>query len=96
MRLRDVARTVTLAAPLLTNCNASDVGRRVQSKVSTARQSTRDRAGQQTLTRWENEVKRLTLTLIAGALLAAALSGCVVVPAGGYYGGGYHHGYYYR
>ncbi len=45
------------------------------------------------MTRRENEVKRLTLTLIAGALLAAALSGCIVVPAGGYYGG-YHHGYY--
>ena len=55
-----------------------------------------DGDGQQTLTRWENEVKRLTRTLIAGALLAAALGGCVVVPAGGYYGGGYHHGYYYR
>jgi hypothetical protein len=52
------------------------------------------------LTRRENEVKRLTLTLIAGALLAAALGGCVVVPAPGYYyGGGYYHhggGYYYR
>jgi hypothetical protein len=44
----------------------------------------------------ENTVKRLTLTLIAGALLAASLGGCIVVPAGGYYGGGYHHGYYYR
>jgi|UPI0005A6E44F hypothetical protein len=44
----------------------------------------------------ETTVKRLTLTLIAGALLAASLGGCVVVPAGGYYGGGYHHGYYYR
>ena len=43
-----------------------------------------------------NTVKRLTLTLIAGALLAASLGGCIVVPAGGYYGGGYHHGYYYR
>ena len=54
-------------------------------------------AGRQTLTRRENEVKRLTLTLIAGALLAASLGGCIVVPAGGYYGGGYHHdrGYYY-
>ena len=50
------------------------------------------------LTRRENEVKRLTLTLIAGALLAAALGGCVVVPAPGYYyGGGYYHGGgYYR
>lgn len=49
------------------------------------------------MTRWENEVKRLTLTLIAGALFAASLSGCIVVPpGGGYYGGGYHHGYYYR
>lgn len=96
MRLRDVAQAVTRATLLLTNCNASDVRRRVQSKAFTARQSMQDWAGQQTLTRWENEVKRLTLTLIAGALLAAALSGCVVVPAGGYYGGGYHHGYYYR
>jgi hypothetical protein len=36
----------------------------------------------------------LTLTLIAGALLAASLSGCIVAPAPGYYGGGYHHYYY--
>ncbi len=49
-----------------------------------------------TLKRLENDVKRLTLTLIAGALLAAALGGCVIAPAPGYYGGGYyHHGYYY-
>ncbi|MBB3001907.1 MAG: hypothetical protein V4793_18605 [Paraburkholderia tropica] len=42
-------------------------------------------------------MKRLTLTLIAGALFAASLSGCIVVPpGGGYYGGGYHHGYYDR
>ncbi|WP_287189329.1 hypothetical protein [Paraburkholderia sp.] len=41
-------------------------------------------------------MKRLTLTLIAGAFLAAALGGCIVVPAPGYYGGGYHHGGYYR
>ncbi|WP_277397928.1 hypothetical protein [Paraburkholderia sp. Ac-20340] len=42
-------------------------------------------------------MKRLTLTLIAGAVLAASLAGCIVVPGGpGYYGGGYHHGYYYR
>ncbi|SDG66549.1 hypothetical protein SAMN05216466_104386 [Paraburkholderia phenazinium] len=52
------------------------------------------------LKRRENDVKRdlkrLTMTLIAGALLAAALGGCVVAPAPGYYGGGYyHHGYYY-
>jgi hypothetical protein len=47
-------------------------------------------SGQQTLTRRENEVKRLMLTLIAGAFLATALGGCIVVPAGGY-----HHGYYY-
>ncbi|WP_321843077.1 hypothetical protein [Paraburkholderia bannensis] len=40
-------------------------------------------------------MKRLTLTLIAGAVLAASLTGCIVVPGGGY-GGGYHHGYYYR
>ena len=39
-------------------------------------------------------MKRLTLTLIAGALFAAMLGGCVVVPAPGYYGGGYYHGYY--
>jgi hypothetical protein len=46
--------------------------------------------------RREKNVKRLTLTLIAGALLAVALGGCVVAPAPGYYGGGYyHHGYYY-
>jgi hypothetical protein len=64
---------------------------------STARDSLAERAGRKTLTRWENEVKRLTLTLIAGALFAASLSGCIVVPpGGGYYGGGYHHGYYYR
>jgi hypothetical protein len=36
-------------------------------------------------------VKRLTLTLIVGAVLAASLAGCIVVPAGGGY---YHHGYY--
>lgn len=59
-------------------------------------QCTALRDWQPILTRRENEVKRLTLTLIAGALLAASLGGCVVVPAGGYYGGGYHHGYYYR
>ncbi|MGF6725131.1 hypothetical protein P3T43_004502 [Paraburkholderia sp. GAS41] len=42
-------------------------------------------------------MKRLTLTLIAGVLLAATLGGCVIAPAPGYYGGGYaHHGYYYR
>lgn len=48
------------------------------------------------LTRWENDVKRLILTLITGTLLATALSGCIVEPLG--YGGGYHHhdGYYYR
>ncbi|WP_296650612.1 hypothetical protein [Paraburkholderia sp.] len=40
-------------------------------------------------------MKRLTLTIVAGALLAVALGGCIVVPAGGYYGGGgYHRGYY--
>lgn len=39
-------------------------------------------------------MKRLTLTLIAGALLAAALGGCVIAPAPGYYGGGYHYHYY--
>ncbi|WP_322047006.1 hypothetical protein [Paraburkholderia sp. J67] len=41
-------------------------------------------------------MKRLTLTLIAGALLAVSLAGCIMVPAPGYYGGGggYHHGYY--
>jgi len=87
---------VTRATPLLTNCNASHRRRRVQSESSGRRTGTSPkRTGQQTLTRRENEVKRLTLTLIAGALLAAALGGCVVVPAGGYYGGGYHHGYYY-
>jgi hypothetical protein len=46
------------------------------------------------LTRWENEVKRLTLTLIVGAVFAASLAGCIVVPpGGGYHGGGYYHGY---
>jgi hypothetical protein len=48
----------------------------------------------------ENNMKRLILTLVAGTLLATALSGCIVAPAPGYYGGGgyYHHGggYYYR
>jgi hypothetical protein len=48
-----------------------------------------------TLTRWENdvkrEVKRLIAALIAGALLATALGGCVIVP---YDGGYHHHGYY--
>ncbi len=40
-------------------------------------------------------MKRLTLTLIAGALLAAALGGCVIAPVPGYYyGGGYNHNYY--
>jgi hypothetical protein len=42
--------------------------------------------------RWENDVKRLILTLIAGAMLASALGGCIIVPDGGYH----HHGYYYR
>jgi hypothetical protein len=45
-------------------------------------------------TQGEHNMKRLTLTLIAGALLAASLSGCIVAPAPGYYGGGYHHYYY--
>ncbi|HEV3423711.1 MAG TPA: hypothetical protein VG105_08000 [Paraburkholderia sp.] len=37
-------------------------------------------------------MKRLTLTLIAGAVLAATLSGCIVAPVPGYYyGGGYYH-----
>ncbi|WP_377681543.1 hypothetical protein [Paraburkholderia rhizosphaerae] len=42
----------------------------------------------------KREVKRLIATLIAGALLASALGGCVFVP----YDGGYHHhrGYDYR
>jgi hypothetical protein len=42
-------------------------------------------------------MKRLILTLAAGALLASSLSGCIVAPAPGYYGGGgyYHHGGYY-
>jgi hypothetical protein len=47
----------------------------------------------------ENNMKRLILSLIAGTLLATALSGCIVAPAPGYYyGGGYYHhgGYYYR
>lgn len=45
----------------------------------------------------ENNMKRLILTLAAGALLATALGGCIVAPAPGYYGGGgyYHHGGYY-
>jgi hypothetical protein len=43
--------------------------------------------------RRENDVKRLILTLIAGAMLASALGGCIVVPDGGGY---HHHGYYYR
>jgi hypothetical protein len=61
--------------------------------VSNRQHSSRARI---TLKRLENDVKRLTLTLIAGALLAAALGGCVIAPAPGYYGGGYyHHGYYY-
>jgi len=90
-------RAVTRVTPLLTNCNACDARRRVQCKPSTARDSPAERAGRKTLTRRENEVKRLTLTLIAGALFAASLSGCIVVPpGGGYYGGGYHHGYYDR
>jgi hypothetical protein len=43
----------------------------------------------------KREVKRLIATLIAGALLATGLGGCIVVPYDG--GGGYHHhGYYYR
>ncbi|WP_164707847.1 hypothetical protein [Paraburkholderia phosphatilytica] len=47
-------------------------------------------------------MKRLTLAVIAGALLASMLGGCVIAPAPGYYGGGYYHphyyggGYYYR
>jgi hypothetical protein len=45
----------------------------------------------------ENNMKRLILTLAAGALLASALGGCVIAPAPGYYYGGgyYHHGYYH-
>jgi hypothetical protein len=39
-------------------------------------------------------MKRLTLTLIVGALLAATLGGCIIAPEPGYYGGGYHHHYY--
>jgi hypothetical protein len=52
--------------------------------------------------RQENDVKRLTLAVIAGALLASMLGGCVVAPAPVYYGGGgyyhphYYGGYYYR
>ncbi|CAB3766494.1 hypothetical protein [Paraburkholderia solisilvae] len=44
----------------------------------------------------KRDVKRLIATLIAGAVLATGLSGCIVVPYDG--GGGYHHhdGYYYR
>jgi hypothetical protein len=75
----------------LTNCNGCGARARVQSK---AFEGTRI-----TLTRRENDVKRLMLTLIAGSLLAAALGGCVLVPAPGYYyggGGHYHHGYYDR
>jgi hypothetical protein len=75
----------------LTNCNGHDARAHVQSK---AFEGTRI-----TLTRRENDVKRLMLTLIAGSLLAAALGGCVVVPAPGYYYGGggyYHHGYHNR
>lgn len=41
----------------------------------------------------EHDMKRLTLTLIASALLAASLGGCIIAPAPGYYGGGYHHYY---
>ena len=40
---------------------------------------------------------KLILALVAVAVLASSLSGCVVVPARGYYGppGYYHdHGYY--
>jgi|GEM_PF-2524867 len=51
------------------------------------------------LNRTGEKMKRLTLTLIASALLAALLGGCVVDPWGGYgyggYHGGYHHGGYY-
>ncbi len=45
--------------------------------------------------RQENDVKRSTLIVMASALLAAALGGCIVVPAPGYYGGYYHGGYYH-
>lgn len=43
-------------------------------------------------------MKRSTLYLVAGALAALLLGGCVIAPAPGYYGyyGGYHHGYYYE
>jgi hypothetical protein len=89
--VRSRAQAVTRATPLLTNCNAWGIRRRVKSELSTARHARHGRAGHQTLTRRENEVKRLTLTLIVGAVLAASLAGCIVVPAGGGY---YHHGYY--
>lgn len=39
-------------------------------------------------------MKRLTLTLIAGSVLAAMLGGCVVEPAPYYYGGGGYYHYY--
>lgn len=44
-------------------------------------------------TEGEHDMKRLTLTLIASALMAASLGGCIIAPAPGYYGGGYHHYY---
>ena len=31
------------------------------------------------------------LTIVAVAVMASSLSGCIVVPARGYYGGGYYH-----
>lgn len=44
----------------------------------------------------EGNVKRWTLMMAAGVVLASLLGGCIVVPAPGYYGGGgyYHHPHY--
>ena len=44
-------------------------------------------------------MKRMSVVLAVGVLVATILSGCVIVPLGGwgyYGGGGYHHPYAYR
>ena len=42
-----------------------------------------------------NSILRRGASVVAAAVLAALLAGCVVYPAGpGYYGPRYYHGYY--
>jgi hypothetical protein len=86
--------------PRVTACNAAPIGAYKMQRSGTAASCSIDSIrGRLECPRYhgENDMKRLILTLIAGAVLASALGGCVVAPAPGYYYGGYyhHHGYYY-